>query len=144
MLEHELYLTATDLDTTERVILGKGEWADVPISTAVAASAALPMVYTPVELRGRQFVDGGIRSTTNVDVAVEHGAKFIVVVNPLVPFVNDFRKRDPDRVRDPRAARLRHGLRRRSGTRSSGSSPTTASTARSRTGQRSTPASTSS
>src|SRR6266511_3514431 len=91
----ELYLTATDLDTTERVILGKGEWADVPISTAVAASAALPMIYSPVELRGRQFVDGGIRSTTNVDVAVEHGAKFIVVVNPLVPFVNDFRKQIP-------------------------------------------------
>jgi NTE family protein len=95
MLEHELYLTATDLDTTERVIMGKGDWADVPISTAVAASAALPMVYTPVELRGRQFVDGGIRSTTNVDIAVEHGAKFIVVVNPLVPFVNDFRKEIP-------------------------------------------------
>ena len=95
MLEPELYLTATDLDTTERVILGKGEWADVPISAAVAASAALPMIYSPVELRGRQFMDGGIRSTTNVDVAVEHGAKFIVVVNPLVPFVNDFRKQIP-------------------------------------------------
>ena len=95
MLERELYLTATDLDTAERIILGKGDWADVPISTAVAASAALPMVYTPVELRGRQFVDGGIRSTTNVDIAVEQGAKFIVVVNPLVPFINDFGKQIP-------------------------------------------------
>jgi NTE family protein len=95
MLERELYLPATDLDTTERVVLGAGEWRDVPISTAVAASAALPMIYSPVDLRGRQFVDGGIRSTTNVDVAVERGAKFIVVVNPLVPFVNDFRKQIP-------------------------------------------------
>jgi NTE family protein len=95
LLERELYLTATDLDTTERVVMGEGDWADVPISTAVAASAALPMIYSPVELRGRQFVDGGIRSTTNVDIAVEHGAKFIVVVNPLVPYVNDFRKQIP-------------------------------------------------
>jgi NTE family protein len=95
LLERELYLPATDLDTTERVVMGEGDWADVPISTAVAASAALPMIYSPVELRGRQFVDGGIRSTTNVDVAVEHGAKFIVVVNPLVPYVNDFRKQIP-------------------------------------------------
>jgi NTE family protein len=95
LLERELYLPATDLDTTERVIMGEGDWADVPISTAVAASAALPMISSPVELRGRQFVDGGIRSTTNVDVAVEHGAKFIVVVNPLVPYVNDFRKQIP-------------------------------------------------
>jgi NTE family protein len=95
LLEQELYLTATDLDTTERVVMGEGEWAEVPISTAVAASAALPMVYTPVELSGRQFVDGGIRSTTNVDVAVERGAKFIIVVNPLVPFINDFRHQIP-------------------------------------------------
>ena len=95
MLESELYLTATDLDTTERVVLGEGEWSDVPISTAVAASGALPIVYSPVEIRGREFIDGGIRSTTNVDVAVERGAKFIVVVNPMVPYVNDFKKRIP-------------------------------------------------
>ena len=95
MLESELYITATDLDTTERVVMGDGEWRDVPISTAVAASGALPIVYAPVEVRGREFIDGGIRSTTNVDVAVERGAKFIVVVNPMVPYVNDFSKRIP-------------------------------------------------
>jgi predicted acylesterase/phospholipase RssA len=103
MLEAELYLTATDLDTTERIVLGEGEWADVPISEAVAASGALPIVYEPVKLGDREFIDGGIRSTTNVDVAVERGAKFIIVINPLVPYVNDFRKRIPtifgDRVR---------------------------------------------
>ena len=102
-LDRELYLTATDLDTTERVVLGEGEWADVPISTAVAASGALPVVYDPVRINGREFIDGGIRSTTNVDVAVERGAKFIVVINPIVPYVNDFTKRIPtvfgDRVR---------------------------------------------
>jgi predicted acylesterase/phospholipase RssA len=91
----ELYLTATDLDTTERVILGEGEWADIPISRAVAASGALPLIYEPVEIRGRQFIDGGILSTTNIDVAVERGARFIVVINPLVPYVNDFSKRIP-------------------------------------------------
>jgi NTE family protein len=41
-------------------------------------------------LKGRELVDGGIVSTTNLDIAVEAGAKFVVVVNPLVPFVNDF------------------------------------------------------
>ncbi len=95
MLEPELYITATDLDTTERIVLGDGEWSDVPISTSVAASGALPVVYAPVEIRGREFIDGGIRSTTNVDIAVERGAKFIIVVNPMVPYVNDFSKRIP-------------------------------------------------
>jgi hypothetical protein len=92
LLETELYLAATDLDTCERVVLGGHEWDDVPISRAVAASTALPMIYKPVEIKGRHLVDGGIRSTTNVDIAVEHGAKFVIVVNPLVPYVNDFQK----------------------------------------------------
>jgi hypothetical protein len=94
-LDAELLITATDVDTCERLSLGKGEWDDVPISKAVAASTALPMVYEPVELRGRQLMDGGIASTTNVDVAVEAGAKFIIVVNPLVPYVNDFSTKIP-------------------------------------------------
>jgi NTE family protein len=91
----ELYLTATDVDTTERVVLGEGAWADVPISEAVAASGALPLIYEPVEIRGREFIDGGILSTTNIDVAIERGARFVVVINPLVPYVNDFSKRIP-------------------------------------------------
>jgi NTE family protein len=105
MLERELCITATDLDTTERVVLGEGEWADVPISSAVAASGALPMVYEPVEIKGREFIDGGIRSTTNIDVAVERGAKFIIVINPLVPYINDFSKNIPT-VTGTRARRV--------------------------------------
>jgi NTE family protein len=92
LLQNELFLTATDLDTCDRIVLGGPEWDDVPIPRAVAASTALPMVYKPVEIKGRHLVDGGIRSTTNVDIAVQAGAKFVIVVNPLVPYVNDFQK----------------------------------------------------
>jgi NTE family protein len=95
LLDRELYLTATDLDTCERIVFGEESWNDVPISKAIQCSTALPIVYKPVDLKGRQMVDGGIRSTTNVDIAVEKGARFIVVVNPLVPYVNDFEKTIP-------------------------------------------------
>ncbi len=95
LLRSELHLAATDLDTCERIVLGDEGFQDVPISRAVAASTALPMVFRPVEVKGRHLVDGGIRSTTNVDIAVERGARFIVVVNPLVPYVNDFQKMIP-------------------------------------------------
>jgi NTE family protein len=95
LLDKELYLAATDLDTCERIVFGEEGWNDVPVSKAVQCSTALPIVYKPVDLKGRQLVDGGIRSTTNVDIAVEKGAQFIVVVNPLVPFVNDFEKTIP-------------------------------------------------
>jgi predicted acylesterase/phospholipase RssA len=95
MMDRQLYITATDLDTCERIVFGEKGWADVPVSKAVECSTALPMLYKPVELKGRHLVDGGIRSTTNVDIAVEQGAKFILVVNPIVPYVNDFEKTIP-------------------------------------------------
>src|SRR4051812_44072935 len=95
LLDNELYLTPTDLDPRERIVFGEDGWGDVPVSKTVEGPTCLPLVYKPVDLKGRQFVDGGIRSTTNVDIAVEKGAKFIVVVNPLVPYVNDFEKTIP-------------------------------------------------
>ena len=88
-LAPELYLVATDLDSCERVVLGAEPWDDVPISRAVHASSALPMVFSPVDVDGRDLLDGAIVSPTNVDVAVAAGAQLVVVVNPLVPFVAD-------------------------------------------------------
>src|SRR5579862_2569239 len=85
-LERELYLAATDLDSCERLIFGEPGWDDVPISRAVAASTALPVLYAPVRVRDRDLVDGGVSSTTNLDVAVAHGARLVIVVNPLVPY----------------------------------------------------------
>jgi NTE family protein len=103
LLERDLYLAATDLDTCERIVFGGPGWDDIPISQAVRASTALPMVYTPVEIRGREFVDGGIVSTTNLDIAVESGAKLVIVINPLVPFVNDLSKAaGPGKGRTPK------------------------------------------
>jgi NTE family protein len=94
-LEKDLFLTATDIDSGERIVMGDpdGDWGGVPVSKAVECSTALPLVYEPVEVNGRTLVDGGIYSTTNVDVAVERGARFIVVINPMVPYLND---RDSD------------------------------------------------
>ncbi|HWI08878.1 MAG TPA: patatin-like phospholipase family protein, partial [Solirubrobacteraceae bacterium] len=103
-LDKELYITATDLDTCERIVFGSDGWDDVAISTAVRASTALPMVYEPVKVRDRELVDGGIVSTTNLDIAVSAGAKFIVVVNPLVPYVNDFKTK----IRTLGGTRTRH------------------------------------
>ena len=95
LLAAELYLAATDLDTCERVVFGAEGWDDVPISKAVSASSALPMIYRPVRIGDHEYVDGGLVSTTNLDIAVEAGAKLIVVVNPLVPYTNDFEKQIP-------------------------------------------------
>jgi NTE family protein len=88
-LDPELYLVATDLDSCERIVFGADGFDDVPISRAVRASGALPMVYAPVKIGDRELIDGGIVSTTNLDIAVEAGADLVIVINPIVPFVND-------------------------------------------------------
>lgn len=89
LTHQELYIVATDLDTCEPVVFGEGAYADVPIARATVASAALPLVYKGVTIRGREFVDGGLRSFANVETAVNKGAKLVVIVNSIVPFGND-------------------------------------------------------
>ena len=82
----ELYITAMDLDSAELRTFGTEDDLDVPIADAVRASAALPLAYKPVEIDGRHYVDGGIHTTANIDVAIAHGADLIICVNPLVPY----------------------------------------------------------
>ncbi|MFP6639415.1 MAG: patatin-like phospholipase family protein, partial [Myxococcota bacterium] len=94
-----LYLSACDLDTAERVIFGFDEKSDVTISQAVQASTALPVFYKPARLNGIDYVDGGVRNTANIDVAIEKGADLIICYNPFRPFVNrpDSGDQDPER-----------------------------------------------
>jgi predicted acylesterase/phospholipase RssA len=84
--KRKLLITATDLDTARRVVFGEHGKDAISISEAAAASTAIPLLYAPREIDGRQYVDGGLRSTTNIDIAIAHGAKLIVVINPLVPY----------------------------------------------------------
>lgn len=89
----ELYISAMNLDTAERVVFGHDEDASVTISEAVQASTALPGFYKPARIKGVDYVDGGVRRTANLDVAVEHGADLIICYNPFRPFSNRVRRR---------------------------------------------------
>lgn len=94
-LGHELYIIATDLDTSERMVFGREHAEMVSISRAVAASTAIPVFYKPVRIAGRDYVDGGLRGNASLDVAVEHGADLVVCINPIVPFDNGDRASIP-------------------------------------------------
>ncbi len=95
--KRELYISAMNLDTAQRVVFGHDEDASVTISEAVQASTALPGFYRPARLKGIDYVDGGVRRTANLDVAVEHGADLIICYNPFRPFSNRVQRRfDPD------------------------------------------------
>lgn len=86
--KRRLYLTACDLDTAERVIFGPDERSEVSISHATQASTALPLFYRPARVNGVDYVDGGVRHTANIDVAIDKGADLIICYNPFRPFLN--------------------------------------------------------
>ena len=94
-LDRDLYIIATDLDTGERAVFGPTEHSDVQISRAVAASSAIPMVYKPVRIGGKEYVDGGLRGTASLDLAIEQGANLVICINPLVPYDNRTRDSIP-------------------------------------------------
>jgi predicted acylesterase/phospholipase RssA len=87
-LARDLYIIATDLDSGERVVFGRGEQNDVPISLAIAASSALPLLYKPVRVGDRECVDGSLRGNASLDLAIEQGATLVICINPMVPYDN--------------------------------------------------------
>lgn len=95
-LERPLYVVAVDLDNGQAVRFGGPGWDDVPISRAVQASAALPGLYPPVDIRGRHFVDGALRRTMHASVVLDHGVDLMIGINPLVPFNASRAQSHPD------------------------------------------------
>ena len=88
-LLHELYLVAVDLDNGEALAFGEAGHRGVSISRAVQASTALPGLYRPVRIGGRDYVDGGVKKTAHINLAIQHGADLVICVNPIVPVLND-------------------------------------------------------
>lgn len=59
--------------------------SDVELARAVAASCAVPTVWPPVTILGRQYMDGGMRSATNADVAEGYGKVLVLACGPEAP-----------------------------------------------------------
>jgi NTE family protein len=75
-----LLITSVNAETGEFVVFDKD--SGVPLIDAVAASCAVPLVWPPVTINGRRYIDGGVRSVANVDLA--RGFKHVVVIAPII------------------------------------------------------------
>lgn len=76
--ERRLVITAVDTADGEFVTWDRS--SGVPLVLAVASSCAVPGVYPPVTIGGRRYMDGGVRSATNADLAGGHD--LVVIVAP--------------------------------------------------------------
>jgi NTE family protein len=75
-LPKPLGVVATDLQSGEMVLFRTGN-----TGMAVRASSAVPGVFQPVEISGRDYVDGGLTSPVPAQVARNMGADFVIAVD---------------------------------------------------------------
>jgi predicted acylesterase/phospholipase RssA len=98
-MPRELYIPANDLDSGRRVVFGDPggafghshttDLSGVGVAEAICASSAIPIVFEPVRVRGRDYIDGGTGKADHIDVALKRGAKLVLAINPMVPIAHD-------------------------------------------------------
>ncbi len=77
-----LRVVASDYETGKRVVFGREGAPAAELADAVAASCAIPGFYRPVEIAGRRYVDGGMWSTSNLDVMSDRALDLVICLNP--------------------------------------------------------------
>ena len=79
----DLWLVAYDIRHRQRVVLGRHGTPRISLVDAVMASSAIPGVYSPVELDDMTLVDGGVSSTTHLNLATAAGCDRIICLAPM-------------------------------------------------------------
>ncbi|HYM67317.1 MAG TPA: patatin-like phospholipase family protein [Patescibacteria group bacterium] len=77
--DRQLRITAVDALSGEDRVFARD--SNVELVDAVAASCAVPLVFPPITVDGRRYIDGGTRSIANADLAT--GCDRVVVVAPI-------------------------------------------------------------
>ncbi len=96
--------TAVDAATGEFVAWSKDN--GVPIARAIASSCCVPGIFPPVTINGRRYIDGGMKSATNAELAAGYDRVIVVSVtagmeraaNAFPAIAGRFRKRMDDEV----------------------------------------------
>lgn len=86
------------VDTASGVAVTWEDNSGVELARAVASSTAVPGVFPPITINGRRYMDGGVRSSTNADLAV--GAALVLIV--AIPIGTDPAMLDAGRVQRER------------------------------------------
>jgi NTE family protein len=102
---------AVDYTTGRRVAFGRTVSPPALLPAAVAASCAIPGFYCPVEINGRPYVDGGVYSTSNLDVVRNEQLDLVIALNPM----SSLHASSPRTLAERLAFRMRQAAGRRLG-----------------------------
>jgi NTE family protein len=78
-----LRVVAVDRERGRRVVFGAPGAPDATVAEAVQASCSVPWIFAPVQISGREYVDGGVWSNTNLDVAPAGRSTEVLCLNPI-------------------------------------------------------------
>ena len=78
-----LRVIAVDRRSGRRTVFGRPGAPRATVGEAVAASCTVPWLFAPVEIQGREYVDGGVWSPTNLDVAPAGRGTHVLCLNPM-------------------------------------------------------------
>ena len=90
-LATRLWIPVTDLDTGERLILGRKNGAltaETTVCRAVTASSAIPHLFGPIIIANRLCVDGVVAGGLNVDLALIPKPKNVMIIHAMSPMLH--------------------------------------------------------
>jgi NTE family protein len=85
----QTWLIAMDYDTGKRIPFGQAGAPEASMADAVMASCSIPGWYTPLEIGGRRYIDGGALSPTSLDLLADAGLDEVYVLAPMISFDYD-------------------------------------------------------
>lgn len=83
VVKPKTWIVATDYRSGERVVFGQPGAPAADLADAVAASCAIPGFYFPAAIGGGRYVDGGVLSPSNLDLAATTHADVVICLNPM-------------------------------------------------------------
>ncbi len=85
----ETWIVAVDYGRGRRVVFGRPGAPTVSLADAVVASCSIPGWYEPKIINGHRYVDGGVRSSTSLDLVAKADLDEVYVVAPRASYVMD-------------------------------------------------------
>jgi len=85
----ETWIVAVDYATGHRMAFGRPGAPPVPLADAVVASCSIPGWYEPKSVAGRRYVDGGVCSSTSLDLVAKAGLDEVYVLAPMASYLMD-------------------------------------------------------
>lgn len=95
-------IVAYDIEEQKRVVFGTAGAPTVGMADAVAASAAIPLLFRPYGIDGRLYVDGGVASGTHADLVLGHTSPLdlVLIVAPMAADIHRKRARFHEKMFD--------------------------------------------